>query len=100
MYIGLSAFYNRLSTCKPQQLGSSWNAIPRSFSYSLRSISLVWGGKGFCVFPLMTISHVLDKFSDILFSIAQLSVFITSAIAVLPPVLTGALIVISSAKLV
>ena len=34
--------------------------------HSLRSISPIHGGKDFDVFPFMTISHVLDKFCDIL----------------------------------
>ena len=52
------------------------------------------GGKGLVVLPRTSISHVLERFSDILFLVAQLSMFLILTSAVSEFVLTGTIIVI------
>ena len=63
--------------------------MPKSFSHSFCLIPGTGGVAGLVVLLHSSISHVFDKFKDILLLAAQLSRFLTSASAVSEFVLTG-----------
>ena len=63
--------------------------IPKRLSYFFRSIPGTGGEAGLVVLQPSSVSHVFDKFKDILFLAAQFSRFLTSASAVSEFLLTG-----------
>lgn len=78
---------------RSQLQGSSWKVISKSFSHYFHSIPGTGGG----VELRSSIFHVFDKFRDILFLAARVSRFLTSASTVSEFLLTGTLILTSSA---